>query len=131
MKRILIILLMALTASVSMAQAPVSYGIPPQLSQAEQQRLDSIWRDHQRASFYIQRSANLQLVMIPVAVVGTTGGLLLCENGESTQLAGGLIMGATGIATVILWIVQNRSMHKAGKLLERVRIEQNGVTIRL
>ena len=130
MKQILIILF-ALTASAAFAQSPYGSGLPPQLSQAEQQRLDSIYRDQQRASFYIQRSANLQLVMVPVAAVGIGGGAYLYNKGEGTQLSGTLLMGASGIATFILWIVQNRSLHKAGKLLERVRVEQNGITIRL
>lgn len=130
MKHLLLFLFVCITASI-FAQSPYGSGLPPQLSQAEQQRLDSIYRDQQRASFYIQRSANLQLVMVPVAAVGISGGAYLYNNGKSTQLAGTLLMGASGIATFVLWIVQNRSLHKAGKLLEHVRVEQNGITVRL
>lgn len=105
----------------------VGYGLPQQTSA----QADSIWKAQQRASIYLQKSANLELAILPVAAVGGGCTYLLFNNGEDTRLLGSIVGIGTGIASLVMWIVQNRYKHKAGTLLERVKIEQNGVTIKL
>lgn len=131
MKHILVLALFALTFSTASAQT-IGYGFPAQQrTQAEQQYLDSIRRDQERASYYIQKAANIELAIPIVGAAGGLGSYYLLKNGDNMQALGKTAAIGTGVAVLVMWIVQNRYKHKAGKLLERVRIEQNGLTIRL
>lgn len=126
MKRIILIALFALFGSAAFSQT-IGYGLPQQNSAYA----DSLWKAQQRASIYLQKSANVELAILPVAVVGGGCTYLLYSNGEDTKLLGSIVGIGTGIATLVMWIVHNRYQHKAGTLLERVKIEQNGITIKL
>lgn len=127
MKKIIIIALLALAVAPAMGQT-FGYGLPA--SQEDQKKMDSIWRDQQRASVYIQKSANLSLVAPIVGAATIGGGYLLMEKSE-TPTTGAVLMVGGGIATLVMGIVANRYLKKAGDLLGRVRIEQNGISIRL
>lgn len=126
MKRIILLSLFALFGSAAFGQT-YGYGLPQQNTAYA----DSLWKAQQRASIYLQKSANLELAILPVAAVGAGCTYLLYRNGEDTQLLGSIVGIGTSIASLVMWIVQNRYKHKAGTLLERVKIEQNGVTIKL
>lgn len=131
MKHIYILALFALSLSTASAQT-IGYGIPSQQrTQAEQQYLDSIRRDQERASYYIQKSANIELAIPIVGAAGGLGSYYLLKNGDNMQALGKAAAIGTGVAVLVMWIVQNRYRHKAGKLLERVSVEQNGISIRL
>lgn len=138
MKHVLILALFALSFSTASAQT-IGYGIPPQHNTprapeqiAQQHIADSLYdAQFNRASLYLQRSANTELAILPVSVLGGAASWYLLSNDSDTEMLGYVTTAATGIAVLVMWIVQNRYKHKAGKLLERVRIEQNGVTIRL
>ena len=125
MKRIIFIALFL--AAVPCFSQTIGYGLPQQTSAYA----DSLWKSQQRASFYLQKSANVELAILPVAVVGGGCSYLLFMNGEDTKLLGSIVGIGTGIASLVMWVVQNRYKHKAGTLLERVKIEQNGITIKL
>ena len=126
MKQIILIALFALFGSAASSQT-IGFGLPQQNTAYT----DSIWKAQQRASFYLQKSANIELAILPVAVVGGGCSYLLLNNGEDTKLLGSIVGIGTGIASLIMWIVQNRYKYKAGILLERVKIEQNGITVKL
>lgn len=131
MKHILVLALFALTFSTASAQT-IGYGIPSQQrTQAEQHRLDSIRRDQERASYYIQKAANIELAIPIVGAAGGLGSYYLLKNGDNMQALGKAVAIGTGVAVLVMWIVQNRYRHKAGKLLERVSVEQNGISIHL
>ena len=135
MKHIYILALLALSLSTASAQT-IGYGMPPQRTTqctTEQQHIaDSIYNaQYNRASLYLQRSANVELAILPVSVLGGAASWYLLSNDSNTQALGYVTTAATGIAVLVMWIAQNRYKHKAGKLLERVSIEQNGLTIRL
>lgn len=131
MKHIYILALLALSFSTASAQT-IGYGIPArQRTQAEQQYLDSIRRDQERASYYIQKAANIELAIPIVGAAGGLGSYYLLKNEDNTQALGTVTAIGTGVAVLVMWIVQNRYKHKAGKLLERVSVEQNGISIHL
>ncbi len=131
MKHIYILALLALSITTASAQT-IGYGMPSQQrTQAEQRYLDSIRRDQERASYYIQKAANIELAIPIVGVAGGLGSYYLIKNEDSMPVLGKAVAVGTGAACLIMWIVQNRYRHKAGKLLERVSIQQNGLTIRL
>ena len=131
MKHILVLALFALTFSTASAQT-IGYGIPAQQrTQVEQHRLDSIRRDQERASYYIQKAANIELAIPIVGAAGGLGSYYLLKNGDNMQALGKAAAIGTGVAVLVMWIVQNRYRHKAGKLLERVSVEQNGISIHL
>lgn len=135
MKHVLILALFALSFSMASAQT-IGYGMPHQRTTqrtTEQQHIaDSIYNaQYNRASLYLQRSANVELAILPVSGIGGAASWYLLSNDSNTEMLGYITTAATGIAVLVMWIVQNRYKHKAGKLLERVSIQQNGLTIRL
>ncbi len=128
MKYTIIIALLALSFT---ASAQVRRDDFRQHTQEEKQRIDSIMHDQERASYYIKKAANVELAIPLVAIAGGVGSCYLIKYEDNVPVVGKALAVGTGIAVVTMWIVQNRYRYKAGKLLERVRVEQNGISIRL
>lgn len=129
MKHVLVLALFALTFSTASAQIRRDGFLQP--TPEEQHRFDSIMQDRERASYYIKKAANVELAMPLVAIAGGVGSYYLIKYEDNVPVVGRAMAVGTGIAVVIMWIVQNRYRYKAGKLLERIRVEQNGISIRL
>jgi hypothetical protein len=129
MKHVLILALIALTFSTASAQ--IRRDGFRQLTPEEQHHFDSIIQDRERASYYIKKAANVELAMPLVAIAGGVGSYYLIKYEDNVPVVGRVMAVGTGIAVVAMWIVQNRYRYKAGKLLEHIRVEQNGISIRL
>ena len=129
MKHVLILALFALTLSTTSAQVRRDDFRQP--TPEEQLRFDSIMQDRERASYYIKKAANIEFAILPVAIIGGVGSYYIIKYEEDVPVVGKALAVGTGIALITMWLVQNRYQYKAGKLIERVRVEQNGISIRL